>query len=72
MKNIFMKLKWLCCLYAVIGRAFCKHKYEKIGIDYEYMYRDHYYGMVAKHKCCKCGKESVRTTSRVYVRLPYL
>jgi len=57
---------------AVIGRAFCKHIYIKIGVDFEIMHGTHYYVMVAKYKCSKCEKESIRTTSNIYVRLPYL
>lgn len=57
---------------AVIGRAFCKHNYIKVGFDFEIMYGAHYYGKVADFKCYKCEKESVRTTSNIYIRLPYL
>ncbi len=57
---------------AVIGRAFCRHNYIKVGFDFEIMYGLHYYGMVADFKCSKCEKESVRTTSNIYIRLPYL
>jgi len=71
-QNFKIALNPLFWVSAVIGRAFCKHNFIKTGRDYEHMYREHYFGMVANHKCSKCGKESVRTTSRVYARLPYL
>lgn len=67
-----MKLKRLFCLCAVIGRAFCKHKYKIIAPEFELEYKTHYFGKVAEHKCIKCGKESLRTTSNIYVKLPYL
>ena len=55
----------------VIGRAFCSHNHIKVGFDFEIMYGAHYYGKVADYKCSKCKKESIRTTSNIYVRLPY-
>ena len=59
-------------VFAVIGRAFCKHNYKKISPEFEIEYRTHYFGKVAEHKCSKCGKEQMRTTSNIYVKLPYL
>lgn len=57
---------------AVIGRAFCKHKFERVSLEFELQYGTHYFGKVAEHKCSKCGKEEMRTTSNIYIKLPYL
>jgi hypothetical protein len=68
-KNFKLALKPIFWVFAVIGRSLCNHNFIKTGIDHEHIYSKHHYGMVANHKCSKCGKESVRTTSNVYIRL---
>lgn len=59
-------------VFAVIGRAFCKHKFDRVSSEFEIEYRPHYFGKVAEHKCSKCGKEQMKTISNIYVKLPYL
>jgi len=63
------KIKWI--KKTNIYRVFCNHNFKNIGIDFEIAYDTHYYGTVSEFKCFNCGKEKIKTTSKIYIKLPY-